>query len=72
VKRKYDYTGIKDTPFTVVVSLPEHDHTGNYRVHATEEIHRSHVKGTYFNSSELFCSDESFQWYTIIGLFAIM
>ncbi|XP_032664937.1 voltage-dependent calcium channel subunit alpha-2/delta-3 isoform X3 [Odontomachus brunneus] len=45
VKRKYDYTGIKDTPFTVVVSLPEYDHTTNYRVHATEEIHRSHVKG---------------------------
>ena len=37
-----------DTPFTVVVSLPEHDHTGNYRVHATEEIHRSHAKGTHF------------------------
>ncbi|KAG5309152.1 CA2D3 protein, partial [Pseudoatta argentina] len=45
VKRKYDYAGIMDTPFTVVVSLPEHDHTGNYRVHATEEIHRSHAKG---------------------------
>ncbi|XP_025988589.1 voltage-dependent calcium channel subunit alpha-2/delta-3 isoform X3 [Solenopsis invicta] len=45
VKRKYDYVGITDTPFTIVVSLPEHDHTGNYRVHATEEIHRSHAKG---------------------------
>ncbi|XP_076235530.1 voltage-dependent calcium channel subunit straightjacket isoform X5 [Calliopsis andreniformis] len=45
VKRKYDYTGIPKTPFTVVVSLPEHDHTGSYRVHATEEIHRVHVSG---------------------------
>ncbi|XP_011334434.1 voltage-dependent calcium channel subunit alpha-2/delta-3 isoform X3 [Ooceraea biroi] len=45
IKRKYFYTGIADTPFTVVVSIPEHDHTGSYRVHATEEIHRSHVKG---------------------------
>ncbi|XP_034938362.1 voltage-dependent calcium channel subunit alpha-2/delta-3 isoform X2 [Chelonus insularis] len=44
VKRKYDYTGIENTPFTVVVSLPEHGH-GSYRVHATEEIHRSHVNG---------------------------
>ena len=45
VKRKYDYTGIPNTPFTVVVSLPEHNHTGSYRVHATEEIHRAHVSG---------------------------
>lgn len=45
IKRKYDFTGIPKTPFTVIVSLPEHDHTGNYRVHATEEIHRSHVSG---------------------------
>lgn len=45
--------GIADTPFTVVVSLPEHEHMGNYRVRAIEEIHRSHVKGTHFNSSEL-------------------
>ncbi|XP_076165059.1 voltage-dependent calcium channel subunit straightjacket isoform X2 [Ptiloglossa arizonensis] len=45
VKRKYDYTGIPKTPFTVVVSLPEHDHTGSHRVHATEEIHRAHVSG---------------------------
>ncbi|XP_012150257.1 voltage-dependent calcium channel subunit straightjacket isoform X2 [Megachile rotundata] len=43
VKRKYDYTGIPNTPFTVVVSLPEHN--GSYRVHATEEIHRVHVTG---------------------------
>lgn len=47
VKRKYDYTGIPKTPFTIVVSLPEHDHSGSYRVLATEEIHRSHVSGTY-------------------------
>lgn len=47
VRRKYDYTGIPNTPFTVVVSLPEHEHIGNYRVHATEEIHRSHVSGTF-------------------------
>ncbi|XP_043254701.1 voltage-dependent calcium channel subunit alpha-2/delta-3 [Colletes gigas] len=45
VRRKYDYTGIPNTPFTVVVSLPEHDHTGSYRVLATEEIHRAHVSG---------------------------
>ncbi|XP_076666830.1 voltage-dependent calcium channel subunit straightjacket isoform X3 [Andrena cerasifolii] len=45
VKRKYDYAGIPKTPFTVVVSLPEHDHTGSYRVYAIEEIHRSHVSG---------------------------
>ena len=45
IRRKYDYTGIPKTPFTVVVSLPEHEHTENYRVHATEEIHRSHVSG---------------------------
>ncbi|KAK2575606.1 hypothetical protein KPH14_011311 [Odynerus spinipes] len=45
VRRKYDYTGISKTPFTVVVSLPQHDHSGSYRVHATEEIHRSHVRG---------------------------
>ncbi|KAG7203219.1 hypothetical protein KM043_010323 [Ampulex compressa] len=55
VKRKYDYTGIPKTPFTVVVSLPEHDHAGSYRVHATEEIHRSHVSGKdvtdYFTGS---------------------
>ncbi|XP_028044532.1 voltage-dependent calcium channel subunit alpha-2/delta-3 isoform X2 [Monomorium pharaonis] len=51
VKRKYDYTGIMDTPFTVVVSLPEHDHTGNYRVHATEEIHRSHAKDYFAGSN---------------------
>ncbi|XP_011643391.1 voltage-dependent calcium channel subunit alpha-2/delta-3 isoform X2 [Pogonomyrmex barbatus] len=44
VKRKYDYTGIMNTPFTVVVSLPEYNNAGSYRVHATEEIHRSHVK----------------------------
>lgn len=69
MKRKYDYTGIMDTPFTIVVSLPEHDHSGNYRVHAIEEIHRSHAKGTHFNSNKLSCSDESFQYN--IGLFAI-
>ncbi|KAL6434662.1 hypothetical protein ACFW04_006181 [Cataglyphis niger] len=45
VKRKYNYMGIANTPFTVVVSLPEYEHTGNYRVRATEEIHRTHVKG---------------------------
>ncbi|XP_044586279.1 voltage-dependent calcium channel subunit alpha-2/delta-3 isoform X2 [Cotesia glomerata] len=44
VKRKYDYTAIDNTPFTLVVSLPEHGH-GSYRVHATEEIHRAHVNG---------------------------
>ncbi|XP_006567861.1 voltage-dependent calcium channel subunit alpha-2/delta-3 isoform X2 [Apis mellifera] len=52
IKRKYDFTGIPKTPFTVIVSLPEHDHTGNYRVHATEEIHRSHVSG--INVSDYF------------------
>ncbi|CAK9822577.1 Voltage-dependent calcium channel subunit alpha-2/delta-3 [Anthophora retusa] len=55
VKRKYDYAGILQTPFTVVVSLPEHNHTGSYRVLATEEIHRSHVSGKnvsdYFTGS---------------------
>ncbi|XP_043672455.1 voltage-dependent calcium channel subunit alpha-2/delta-3 isoform X1 [Vespula pensylvanica] len=45
VKRKYDYTGISKTPFTVVVSLPQHDYAGSYRVHGAEEIHRSHVRG---------------------------
>ncbi|KAL0134731.1 hypothetical protein PUN28_001482 [Cardiocondyla obscurior] len=45
VKRHYYYVGITDTPFTIVVSLPQHDHFGNYRVHAIEEIHRSHAKG---------------------------
>ncbi|XP_029166338.1 voltage-dependent calcium channel subunit alpha-2/delta-3 isoform X2 [Nylanderia fulva] len=45
VKRKYDYMGITDTPFTVVVSLPEYNHTGSYRVDAIEEIRRSHAKG---------------------------
>lgn len=40
--------GIANTPFTVVVSLPEHEHTGSYRVHGIEEIHRSHAIGTYF------------------------
>ncbi|XP_072766737.1 voltage-dependent calcium channel subunit straightjacket isoform X2 [Anoplolepis gracilipes] len=44
MKRKYDYMGITDTPFTVVVSLPVHEHTGSYRMHAVEEIHRSHAK----------------------------
>ncbi|XP_044013725.1 voltage-dependent calcium channel subunit alpha-2/delta-4 isoform X2 [Aphidius gifuensis] len=44
MKRRYDYTAIEQTPFTLVVSLPEHDH-GSYRVHATEEIHRAHVNG---------------------------
>ncbi|XP_011260167.1 voltage-dependent calcium channel subunit alpha-2/delta-3 isoform X2 [Camponotus floridanus] len=48
VKRKYDYMGITDTPFTVVVSLPEYEHTGSYRVHDIEEIHRSHAKEKYF------------------------
>lgn len=48
VKRKYDYTGIENTPFTVVVSLPEHGH-GSYRVHATEEIHRSQIEGKSLN-----------------------
>ncbi|XP_031833881.1 voltage-dependent calcium channel subunit straightjacket isoform X2 [Nomia melanderi] len=55
VKRKYDYTGIPNTPFTVVVSLPEYDHTGSNRVHATQEIHRLHITGTnlsdYFTGS---------------------
>ncbi|XP_011687481.1 PREDICTED: voltage-dependent calcium channel subunit alpha-2/delta-3-like [Wasmannia auropunctata] len=60
VRRKYSHMGIANTPFTVVVSLPEYEHT-YYRVHATEEIHRSHAKGTHFNSSKLYCSDESFQ-----------
>ncbi|XP_033328021.1 voltage-dependent calcium channel subunit straightjacket isoform X2 [Megalopta genalis] len=45
VKRKYDHTEILNTPFTVVVSLPEHDRGGSYRVHGTEEIHRAHVTG---------------------------
>ncbi|XP_029664841.1 voltage-dependent calcium channel subunit alpha-2/delta-3 isoform X1 [Formica exsecta] len=45
VKRKYNYMGIANTPFTVVVSLPEHEHTGSYHVHAVEETHRLHVKG---------------------------
>ncbi|XP_020293161.1 voltage-dependent calcium channel subunit alpha-2/delta-3 isoform X2 [Pseudomyrmex gracilis] len=43
VKRKYDYAAIMNSPFTVVVSLPEHDRS--YRVHATEEIHLLHSKG---------------------------
>ncbi|XP_067204326.1 voltage-dependent calcium channel subunit alpha-2/delta-3 isoform X2 [Linepithema humile] len=51
VKRKYDYTGIMDTPFTIVVSLPEHDHIGNYHVRATEEIHRSHAKDYFAGSN---------------------
>ncbi|XP_011876387.1 PREDICTED: voltage-dependent calcium channel subunit alpha-2/delta-3 isoform X2 [Vollenhovia emeryi] len=51
VKRKYDYIGIWDTPFTVVVSLPDHDHSGNYRVHAIEEIHRSHAKDYFAGSN---------------------
>ncbi|XP_071635813.1 voltage-dependent calcium channel subunit straightjacket isoform X2 [Temnothorax longispinosus] len=50
VKRKYDYMGITDTPFTVVVSLPEHD-SENYRVHAIEEIHRSHAKDYFAGSN---------------------
>ncbi|XP_043273923.1 voltage-dependent calcium channel subunit alpha-2/delta-3 isoform X3 [Venturia canescens] len=45
MKRKYDYRGIESTPFTVVVSLPEHGHAGSYRVKAEEEIHRSTVEG---------------------------
>ncbi|XP_012275894.1 voltage-dependent calcium channel subunit alpha-2/delta-3 isoform X2 [Orussus abietinus] len=44
VKRKYDYTGIDKTPFTVVVSLPDHGHGGSYRVLAAEEIRRSHAE----------------------------
>ncbi|CAL1679526.1 unnamed protein product [Lasius platythorax] len=51
VKRKYDYMGIADTPFTVVVSLPEHEHTGSYRVNAIEEIHRSHAKDYFAGSN---------------------
>ncbi|XP_066590099.1 voltage-dependent calcium channel subunit alpha-2/delta-3 isoform X2 [Prorops nasuta] len=51
VKRKYDFMGITNTPFTLVVSLPEYDHTGSYRVHATEEIHRSHVNNYFAGSN---------------------
>ncbi|XP_050454888.1 voltage-dependent calcium channel subunit alpha-2/delta-3 isoform X2 [Cataglyphis hispanica] len=51
VKRKYNYMGIANTPFTVVVSLPEYEHTGNYRVRATEEIHRTHVKDYFAGSN---------------------
>ncbi|XP_046416365.1 voltage-dependent calcium channel subunit alpha-2/delta-3 isoform X2 [Neodiprion fabricii] len=40
MRRDYFYTGINNTPFTVVVSLPVHGHGGSYRVHAIEEIHR--------------------------------
>ncbi|KYM97596.1 Voltage-dependent calcium channel subunit alpha-2/delta-3 [Cyphomyrmex costatus] len=45
VKRRYDYAGIMDTPFTIVVSLPQYDRIGNCHVLAIEEIHRSHAKG---------------------------
>ncbi|XP_015188370.1 PREDICTED: voltage-dependent calcium channel subunit alpha-2/delta-3 isoform X3 [Polistes dominula] len=45
VQRTYNYVGISNTPFTVVVSLPIHDYSENYRVYATEDIHRARVKG---------------------------
>ncbi|XP_015188369.1 PREDICTED: voltage-dependent calcium channel subunit alpha-2/delta-3 isoform X2 [Polistes dominula] len=44
VQRTYNYVGISNTPFTVVVSLPIHDYSENYRVYATEDIHRARVK----------------------------
>ncbi|XP_048509667.1 voltage-dependent calcium channel subunit alpha-2/delta-3 isoform X2 [Athalia rosae] len=54
IKRKYHYTKIDKTPFTVVVALPELDHGGSYRVHAIEEIHRyqhEKVVTDYFTGS---------------------
>ncbi|XP_043503020.1 voltage-dependent calcium channel subunit alpha-2/delta-3 isoform X2 [Polistes fuscatus] len=45
VQRTYNYVGISNTPFTVVVSLPIHDYSENYRVSATEDIHRARVRG---------------------------
>ncbi|XP_051159671.1 voltage-dependent calcium channel subunit alpha-2/delta-3 isoform X5 [Leptopilina boulardi] len=46
VRRKYDYMGIENTTFTVVVSLPEYDQNGNYRIHAAVETKRLLSQGT--------------------------
>ncbi|XP_046388062.1 voltage-dependent calcium channel subunit alpha-2/delta-3 isoform X1 [Ischnura elegans] len=44
LKRRYSYAPIANTPFTLVVAIPEQ--YGMYRVHAVEEIRRSHAEGT--------------------------
>lgn len=43
--RKYDYVAITNTPFTLVVSLPEYGHNGSYYVHGSEEVHLSVLRG---------------------------
>lgn len=51
LKRKYYYSPIENSPFTVVVSVPE-DY-GKHRVHAEVELHRAHLQnGT--ESPEIF------------------
>ncbi|XP_071450777.1 voltage-dependent calcium channel subunit alpha-2/delta-3 isoform X1 [Hetaerina americana] len=44
LRRRYYYAPIANTPFTLVVAIPEQ--YGMYRVHAVEEIRRSHAEGT--------------------------
>ncbi|XP_011305922.1 voltage-dependent calcium channel subunit alpha-2/delta-3 isoform X2 [Fopius arisanus] len=61
-KRKYDFTGIDKTPFTVVVSLPLYDND-NYRVHATEELHRAHVNDYFADSNWLVHPDWTYCKY---------
>jgi voltage-dependent calcium channel alpha-2/delta-3 len=46
MKRHYYWTGIEETPFTLVISLPEE--YGKYRLQtrSEDEIHRDFAKGT--------------------------
>lgn len=55
-KRLYFWTGIPDTPYTLVIAYPENYGANRIQVRTEDEIHRIHAKGsnilTFFNGSK--------------------
>ena len=47
LRRKYYYSPIENSPFTVVVAIPA-DY-GNYRVDGEVELHRAHQVGEFLH-----------------------
>jgi hypothetical protein len=55
MKRHYYWVGIEETPFTLVISLPEEYGKFSIQPRSDDDIHREIVKGTnmhsFFNGS---------------------
>lgn len=56
LNRKYYYSPIENSPFTVVVAVPE-DY-GQYRVHGETELHRAHQAGKMTDISRIIVAAE--------------